>query len=1071
MRTKAWMWAMGALAAQAAVVSSAKADQGEAVVIGIVRDAQTGDPIAEAVVSVTSENLIGEQAVVTDSSGIFRLPNLPPGAYTFEVASKGYVTQSRSGVQLQANATVRIDTRLSKLDSDSGDRREIYVPAPTIDVGSAATGMNISQEFSKRVPIASPGAKGGANRSFEAVAEATPGARTDTYGTSVAGTTSPENNYVVDGISVSNPAFGINGSGLSVEFLQEVNVDSGGYMPEYGRSTGGIISAVTQSGGNQLHGSVWGFYTPGQLEGQRKIVQREGSAVVGEPSLGWIGDAGFDIGGPIIKDRLWFYGGFQAARTVTNVDTSWHRVFPELNPDYDPLDPEETDSPVRVRTDPTTGFAVNERIPGTDRRIKAQATTLSVLAKLTFRASKNHSFDLLGIYLPTLSGGNGTYGVDARTGQPEVGNTPLGQYDALAGKYRDDASDLNFKWTATTDDKKWTFDTMIGWHHQVASLRGADGSKIGSNTGLAAVPGVLYRRNNPGPHSILDFEDLPGGAPSGSCQAAQLADPSDPSGSTILPAELTQTCPVTTYAINGPGFLYERSLERIQGRHMITRWAQGAGHHVIKGGIDMEYTRYTNLRGYSGGVLYRENTRGTTFADYRQQGFLVGPDDAVIVPTLFWGTYSVTAGAFLQDSWNIMDKVTLNAGLRYDAQFLFAADKTMALALPNQISPRLGLIWDPTYQGKSKIFANYARFYQSVPLDIADRAASGDPGLQSVHDGTLCDPSDPAMATGTCRDDSTRVPIGGPTDNDQTWIAIGAGRTPVDPKIKPQSSDEIVFGGEYEIFSNARLGISYTRRWFNYVIEDMSRDEANTYFVGNPGYGIASDFPKARRNYDAVIVYLHKRFAEHWLMSASYTASWLRGNIAGLFRPENGQLDPNINSDFDLVSLLDNRYGPLPGDHRHDFKLFGAGEIPLAGNNFLLAGGAVRARSGGPTNVLASHPLYGPAEAFLLPRGSGERLPWQFSVDTNLGFRHEFTKDLALSITMDVFNILNLQAATQVDENYTTQDATPIRGGTVSDLDNLTDSEGLPVIKNPNFGKPITYQRPRTFRFGIRFEF
>jgi hypothetical protein len=1059
------MWAMGALAAQAAVVQSAKADQGDAVVIGIVRDARTKDPIAEASVSVTGENLQGEQAVLTDSTGAFRLPNLPPGVYTIEVGANGYGIVTRPDVILQANATVRIDTALVRVEQES--TRELVVAAPTIDVGSAATGMNISTEFSKRVPIATPGGKGGASRSFESVAEATPGARNDLYGTSISGTTSPENNYVVDGISVNNPAFGISGSSLSIEFLQEVNVESGGYLPEYGRSTGGIVNAVTQSGGNKFHGSVWGFYTPGQLEGQRKLVQREGSAIVGEPTLGWIGDTGFDIGGPIIKDRLWFYGGFQASRAVTNVNTSWYRVFPEVNPDYDPMDPEETDLPALNRIDPDTGFTVTEKIPGTNRTIKAQATSLQVLAKLTFRASKNHNFDLLGIYIPTLSGGNGTYGVDERTGQPEVGNTPLGQYNALAGTYRDAASDLNFKWTATTDDKKWTFDTTIGWHHQTSALRGADGSRIGSGEGLAGVPGVIYRRNNPGPHSILDFEDLPGGAPSGSCQPAQL---SDSAGNPIAP-ELTQTCPVTTYAINGPGFLYERQLDRIQGRHMVTRWAQGLGHHVIKGGVDVEYTRYSNLRGYSGGVLYRENTRGTSFADYRQQGFLVGPDDERIVDTLSWGTYSTTVGAFLQDSWNIMDKVTLNAGLRYDAQFLFAADKTLALALPNQLSPRVGLIWDPTYAGKSKIFANYARFYQSVPLDIADRAASGDPGLISSHDATLCDPSDVDQATGVCGEDSTRLPLGGALDNDQTWIATGAGRTPVDPKIKPQSSDELVFGGEYEVFSNSRLGLSYTRRWFNHVIEDMSRDEANTYFVGNPGYGIAKDFPKARRNYDALVIYMHKRFADHWLMSASYTVSWLRGNIAGLFRPENGQLDPNINSDFDLVSLLDNRYGALPGDHRHDVKLFGAGEIPLPGGNFLLAGGAVRARSGGPTSVVGSHFLYGPAEAFILPRGAGERLPWTFSVDTNLGFRHEFSKDLAISVTMDVFNILNLQQTIAVDENYTTQDVLPIAGGTVSDLDNLVDTEGNPVVRNPNFGKAIAYQRPRTFRFGIRFEF
>ena len=65
-------------------------------------------------------------------------------------------------------------------------------------------------------------------------------------------------------------------------------------------------------------------------------------------------------------------------------------------------------------------------------------------------------------------------------------------------------------------------------------------------------------------------------------------------------------------------------------------------------------------------------------------------------------------------------------------------------------------------------------------------------------------------------------------------------------------------GGEYEVINNGRLGASYTRRYMNSVIEDMSRDEANTYFIGNPGYGISKDFPKAKRNYDAVTVYLQR---------------------------------------------------------------------------------------------------------------------------------------------------------------------------------------------------------------------
>ena len=77
--------------------------------------------------------------------------------------------------------------------------------------------------------------------------------------------TSPENLYLIDGLSVNNPAYGTLGTPLTSEFVDEVNVITGGYMPEYGRTTGGAISAVTKSGGNEFHGSIFGTFTPGGL--------------------------------------------------------------------------------------------------------------------------------------------------------------------------------------------------------------------------------------------------------------------------------------------------------------------------------------------------------------------------------------------------------------------------------------------------------------------------------------------------------------------------------------------------------------------------------------------------------------------------------------------------------------------------------------------------------------------------------------------------------------------------------------------------------------------------------------
>lgn len=1043
MHRNAWLAIFGAVAAQTIIVSSAEAGPNDAVLTGVIRDPDTREGVEGAVVIVTGPALQGERTMTTDETGLYRIPDLPPGLYEVTVMHPDSAPRSRD-IQLRAGVTSRLDFVLRTVESET----TVEVSSPPVDTASSGTNFAVDREMARRVPIAQPMGKGGANRSFEAIAEATPGASSDTYGTSVAGTSSPENRYNIDGLSVNDPGTGLNGTSLTVEFLEDVRVEVGGYMPEFGRATGGIVNAVTQSGSNEFHGGVWAFYTPGQLEGWRRQPVRAGSTIQAERQLLWLGDVGFDLGGRIVRDKLWFYGGVSISRTVYDIETSWNRLIVD----------QQTGE---VLTNPETGFNLTERIPGTEAHRRAQGTTVQALAKLTFTPVTNHTFELLGIYAPTVSGGGGTFGIDAATGGPEVASA-LGTYDTLAHRYRDDSADLQLQWNALADNNRWEITTIVGWHHQINQRMPHDRSPLGTSEGLAGVPTTTYRQNSPEFHSVTDFVDLPAGAPVDACDP--WVDPADASIRTI-------TCPATTFAVGGPGFLRDRRLNRLQVRSNASRLATGAGHHLIKFGVDFEYMQYDSLRGYSGTTIYREDPSGGHFIDYRRYGYLTGPDQDNILPSLGWRVFSTTIGGFVQDSWSIMDKVTLNVGVRYDAQHLFGGDGRLSMALPNQISPRVGVIWDPTQIGKAKIFANYARFYQSVPLNLADRAGSGEPSIGRHYDAATCDPSDPDSHREVCQSDASLVAIGGPADPDRYWFSLGAGKTAIDPDLKPQSSDELVAGGEYEVIPGGKIGLSYTHRWYSRVIEDMSRDEAVTYFIGNPGYGIAKDFPEGKRIYDALILYFDKRFSDRWLLSGSYTLAWLRGNIAGLFRPETGQLDPNTNSDFDLISLLDNRFGALPGDHRHSVKVFTAGEIPLGRGHALMVGGAFRAFSGAPTNVLGSHQLYGSGESFLLPRGTGERLPWVFRLDTNIGYRKYFSEDMSLEVTMDVFNVVNFQAVTGTDEIYTFSDVVPIAGGAMADLDSHTDVNGEPIVENPNFGNPTSYQTPRQFRFGVRLNF
>ncbi len=1019
------------------------ADSGQGAVKGLVRDANNGNAIAGAAVLVRHDRGQLQEVAMTDPDGHYHVSNIAPGDYEIIVTTFGYQTRRVRGIHIQADAVIRVDMGL--LADGEPLSHTIVVPAPVVDIGSNSAGIHIDKEMARRVPIAAPGGKGAANRSFEAIAEAMPGAQLDAYGASIGGTTSPENLYRIDGLSVGNAGYGIIGIPLSVEFLEEVQVESGGRTAESGRSTGGALHAVTKSGADKFFGSVWMNVVPGGLEGIRTPPRREAAAIALEQRLRWQGDTGFDLGGYLVKGRLWFYTGLQVARTVHDMRTTWHQTV---------VDPESGE----VLVDANTGFSRTTRIPNSTTVLRAQGTALQIPLKLTARVRANHRLELFALYAPSMAGGNGTYGLNQWTGQPEIADG-LGTFESRAHRYETQASNVQVKWAASSDDKNWRFDTMIGWHHQVDKTLASDGGSLGSQGGLAGVPHVTWRRNsNPGFHSATDFLPLPAGA--------------DPD--TCVPVAGTPTCPVTSFTTGGAR-RGENHFERVHARSVATRHVRGLGHHVIKFGFDVEYAQYRDVRALSGGGYYRESLNGMNFR-IEQLGTLVGPDQPLIFNKLDRTTSSSTIGGFVQDSWAIKDRVTLNVGVRYDVQHLFNAERDLTLALPNQLSPLAGVVWDPTRAGRAKIFASYGRAYQNIPLALANRAGLGNPVIYSFAEAGpgRCDPSDPRSRETICQAEDGRLVIGGPSAPDQLWLVTSSTKSLVDPGIRPQSRDEVLVGGELEVISNARLGATYHRHWLNRAVEDMSRDEGQTFFIGNPGHGLAaSDFPRAQRVYDSATFFFSRRFLRGWGLEASYTLSWLRGNIAGLYRPETGQLQPNLNSDFDLVSQLRNRTGWLAADHRHNVKVFGAGEVPIGTRSAILLGMGFRALSGGPTNALAGQSLYGPNESFLIQRGAGPRLPWQFRVDSRLGYGLNLRNKMTVSVTISVYNVANFQAATAIDQAYTFNNVLPSRAGSIAELGRmmLTDTTGGPVAKNPNFGNTTAYQMPRQFQFELRLDF
>jgi hypothetical protein len=345
----------------------------------------------------------------------------------------------------------------------------------------------------------------------------------------------------------------------------------------------------------------------------------------------------------------------------------------------------------------------------------------------------------------------------------------------------------------------------------------------------------------------------------------------------------------------------------------------------------------------------------------------------------------------------------------------------------------------------------------------------------------------------------------------------------VAPGIKSQYMDEIIAGFEYELLDDLKIGVSYQNRRMGRVIEDVSTDGANTYIIANPGewsndereklqdridrtddmkekqrlqkqlslFNGIEIFDKPRRDYNALQFTVTRRFSKKLYVQGSYTFSRTQGNYPGLFSPDNGQVDPNISSQYDLIELLGNRIGPLPYDRPHYIKLDGYYTFDFKKRGELTVGARLRALSGVPMNALAGHYLYGPNESFLLPRGQLGRTDFEHGLDMHFGYAKQLGKRLKAEFFVDLYNLYNRQGSAGIDDNFapqfkltgpnansgTEQNANPVSGGTYQDLVYVKTIDGqgtetaVPIGKNPNFRNTNQRYTPGYVQFGARLTF
>ncbi|HEY1416308.1 MAG TPA: TonB-dependent receptor, partial [Myxococcaceae bacterium] len=592
---------------------AARAQSSTAVVTGTVVDTSTRAPVADVVVTATSPSLQGEQVVVTDASGLYRVPQLPPGTYTLRFEKESYRPFSRGGVDVPADRTLRLNVEL--LPETAGETTVTVIgAAPVIDVGSSTTGSVINQDFVRNLAVSRPNGIGGANRSFDSLAATAPQAGNDTYGVSISGSQSPENSYLIDGLAVNDTAYGVNGSPLTIEFIDEVNVITGGYMPEYGRTLGGALSAVTKSGGNEFHGSVWGNFTPGALAGSAAASNATGGTgvVAVTNDLYNIGDFGATLGGYIVKDKLWFFAGIQPSFQRY----SWTRHYSTA----------QVDASGNPLTDPNTGQILYSPIANSDQRRFSDEKSLNFIGKLTFLASPDHRISVSVTGTPTTGGGGASFparlpgALQARNGLNAAGVFGAGTFNGFGNiKTNDSSYNVVGELNSSFLDKRLLLDVRVGWHHQIDE--GLPGDDSGLNTTqsgtLAGTPNYILHPSIL--RNIADIEQVPASVK----QACSGAD-----------ADVR--CGVLGWFTGGPGFIERLVLDSYQARGMLTFLVSALGHHVLKVGVDGNIGYYEHIKAYSGLVSYTEvpestvpgPTQGTqpyAVFDARNFGYLKGP--------------------------------------------------------------------------------------------------------------------------------------------------------------------------------------------------------------------------------------------------------------------------------------------------------------------------------------------------------------------------------------------------------------------------------------------------------------
>jgi hypothetical protein len=264
----------------------------------------TGGALPGVTVEVRSPALQGVRSDTTDGEGLYRFAILPPGTYEVRFVLDGFNAESRTDVRVQLGKDASIDAVMRP--ATISESMTVVATAPVLDTTSSSVGTNLDLAAIETLPT---------GRNYASIVQVAPGVSSDANPhnanqttITVYGSSGAENAYYIDGVNTTQMEYGFQGKNLNFEFIQEVDVKTGGYEAEFGRSTGGIINVITKSGGNVFTGDVFGYLDTDSLQADTELIDSSNGSIVGFNRSDW----GADLGGYVMPDKLWFFAAFDS---------------------------------------------------------------------------------------------------------------------------------------------------------------------------------------------------------------------------------------------------------------------------------------------------------------------------------------------------------------------------------------------------------------------------------------------------------------------------------------------------------------------------------------------------------------------------------------------------------------------------------------------------------------------------------------------------------------------------------------------------------------------------------------